>query len=114
VAILEGMTVAKFAKVVAFLRSPLGQRVRTNNHVERLNRQLRADEKVRYRWRTGSGIVRWVVLLLERCWRSRQAAAGPRLWSPGSSAEPNCGPAVRPNEPLGPASGQAPGLAAVG
>ena len=29
-AVLKGMTVAKFSKVVAFLRSPLGQRVRTN------------------------------------------------------------------------------------
>jgi hypothetical protein len=113
-AVLEGMTVAKFAKVVAFLRSPLGQRVRTNNHVERLNRQLRADEKVRYRWRTGRGIVRWVVLLLERCWRSRQAAGGPRLWSPGSGAEPNGHPAERANEPLGTTSGRAPCLAAAG
>ena len=31
-AFLEGMTVPKFARVVAFLRSPLGQGVRTNNH----------------------------------------------------------------------------------
>ena len=100
-AVLAGMTVAKFAKAVAFLRSPLGQRVRTNNHVERLNRQLRSDEKVRYRWRTGRGIVRWVVLLLERCWQSRQAAEGPRLFSPGSGAEPNDRPAVRTTEPQG-------------
>ena len=46
-AVLAGMTVAKFGKVVAFLRSPLGHRVRTNNHVERLHRQIRSDEKVR-------------------------------------------------------------------
>ncbi len=100
-AVLEGMTVAKFRKVVAFLRSPLGQRVRTNNHVERLNRQLRSDERARYRWRTGRGIVRWVVLLLERCWRSRQAAGGPRLFSPGSGAEPNRPPEVPTTEAQG-------------
>ncbi len=38
---------AAFAKLTAFLRSPVGQRQRTNNHVERMNRQLRHDEKVR-------------------------------------------------------------------
>ena len=101
VAILKGMTAAKFRKVVAFLRSPLGQRVRTNNHVERLNRRLRADEKVRYRWRTGRGIVRWVVLLLERCWQARQASAGPRLFGPGAGAEPNPHPAVGTTQPQG-------------
>lgn len=106
-AILEGMTVAKFGKVVAFLRSPLGQRVRTNNHVERLNRQIRSDEKVRYRWRTGRGIVRWVVLLLERCWRSRQVAGGPRLFSPGSGTEPNPRPVLRTTEPPGTDRGRA-------
>src|ERR1700674_5438907 len=35
----------KFDKMVAFLECPVGQRVRTNNHVERANRQLRFDEK---------------------------------------------------------------------
>lgn len=113
-AIVEGMTVAKFAKVVAFLRSPLGQRVRTNNHVERLNRQLRADEKVRYRWRTGRGIVRWVVLLLERCWQSRPAAQGPRRWSPGSGAEPNRSPAREASASQESAPGRVPSLAAAG
>lgn len=113
-AVLEGMTVAKFGKVVAFLRSPLGQRVRTNNHVERLNRQIRADEKVRYRWRTGRGIVRWVVLLLERCWQSRQAAGGPRLFGPGSNAESNPRAAVRTTELQGTERGRDTGLAAAG
>jgi hypothetical protein len=113
-AVLEGMTVAKFGKVVAFLRSPLGQRVRTNNHVERLNRQLRSDEKARYRWRTGRGIVRWVVPLLERCRQSRQAAGGLRLFSPGSGAEPTHRPAVRTTEPQGAENGRTMGLAAVG
>ncbi len=35
----------KFDKMVAFLQCPAGQRVRTNNHVERANRKLRYDEK---------------------------------------------------------------------
>src|SRR5215472_3755615 len=38
----------KFDKMVTFLESPVGQRERTNNHVERANRRLRYDEKVRY------------------------------------------------------------------
>jgi hypothetical protein len=90
--VVEALTVAKFGKVVAFLRSPLGQRVRTNNHVERLNRQLRAEEQARYRWRTGRGIVRWVVLQVERCWRSRQAAEEPRRYGQGGRA--GCGSAA--------------------
>ena len=106
-AVLKGMTAAKFRKVVAFLRSPRGQRVRTNNHGERLNRQRCADEKVRYRWRTGRGIVRWVVLLRERCWQARQAAAGPQLFRPGSGAEPSPRPAVGATEPEGTERGQA-------
>jgi transposase len=113
-AIVAGMTVAKFAKVVAFLGSPLGQRVRTNNHVERLNRQIRADEKVRYRWRTGRGIVRWVALLLERCWQSRQSAEGPRRFSPGSRAEENPRPAIRATEAQEAEKGRPMGLAAAG
>src|SRR5262249_7610174 len=53
-----GMLAAeKFAKMVAFVYSPAGRRVRTNNHVERANRQLRFAEKVRYKWRRR----RWVV-----------------------------------------------------
>jgi transposase len=113
-AIVDGMSVAKFAKVVAFLGSPLGQRVRTNNHVERLNRQIRAAEKARYRWRTGRGIVRWVALLLERCRQSRQAAGGPRMFDPGSSAEPKPRPAVRATAAQETESGRAMGLAAAG
>jgi hypothetical protein len=42
----------KFDKMVAFLESPAGQRERTNNHVERTNRKLRYDEKVRYKFRS--------------------------------------------------------------
>jgi hypothetical protein len=38
-----------YASMIAYLHSPAGQRVRTNNHVERVNRRLRYFEKVRYK-----------------------------------------------------------------
>lgn len=97
-AVVAGLTAAKFGKVVAFLRGALGQRVRTNNHVERLNRQLRAEEKARYGWRTGRGIVRWVALQMERCGRQRQAGAGPRLQGAGggSGRDGGAGPPSSP------------------
>lgn len=60
----------KFDKMIAYLHSPAGQRVRTNNHVERTNRRLRYLEKVRYKWRRRRTIVRFVVLALDR-WRQR-------------------------------------------
>jgi hypothetical protein len=64
----------KFDKMIAYLQSPVGQRVRTNNHVERTNRRLRYFEKVRYKWRRRRTIVRFVVLALER-WRQRHPKA---------------------------------------
>jgi hypothetical protein len=69
--LLEG---GKLDKVLAFLAVPAAERVRTNNHVERANRRLRFAEKVRYKWRKRRWVVRYVVLLLDVCWR--QAAAG--------------------------------------
>jgi len=63
----------KFDKMMAFLRSPQAQRVRTNNHVERTNRRLRHFEKVRYKWRRRRTIVRFVVLALDR-WRNQRMA----------------------------------------
>jgi hypothetical protein len=62
----------KFMKMIAYVQSPVGQRVRTNNHVERTNRRLRYLEKVRYKWRRRRTIVRFVVLAFVR-WRERQA-----------------------------------------
>jgi transposase-like protein len=62
------LTREKFAKMIAFLASPAGQRVRTNNHVERTNRRFRFLEKVRYKWRRRRTLVRFVVLTLDR-WR---------------------------------------------
>jgi hypothetical protein len=61
----------KFAKMIAFLRSPVGCRVRTNNHVERMNRVLRLYEKSRYKWRRARTKVRFVWLLVDRRWGQR-------------------------------------------
>ena len=38
--------------MVTFLECTQEMRVRTNNHVERTNRKIRFDEKVRYKWRS--------------------------------------------------------------
>lgn len=64
----------KFRKAVAFVYSPVAERVRTNNHVERTNRQFRFSEKLRYKWRTRKSIVRFVLLLLDRWWNHATAA----------------------------------------
>jgi hypothetical protein len=69
-----GMLAAeKFAKMIAFLKSPACRRVRTNNHVERVNRKLRHQEKVRYKWRKRRRLVRFLVLLLDRWWGQERA-----------------------------------------
>jgi len=68
------LTPDKFAKMIAYLHSPAGQRVRTNNHVERANRRLRYFEKVRYKWRRRPTIVRFVVLALDRWWQQQAPA----------------------------------------
>jgi transposase-like protein len=89
---------AQFEKMIAFLRSPVGQRVRTNNHVERLNRQLRYCEKVRYRWRRPRRIVAFVLLQLHR----------QEQWRPPTGREPPSGPAGRARAAPGPATPAAP------
>jgi Transposase len=75
---LAMLVAAKFVKMIAFLRSPVGRRVRTNNHVERMNRVLRLYEKSRYKWRAARTKVRFVWLLVDRRWgqRVREWAAG--------------------------------------
>jgi hypothetical protein len=65
----------KFDKMVAFLECPAGQRVRTNNHVERANRKLRYDEKVRYKFRTYRSLERFLCLRLDLL--GRQASSVP-------------------------------------
>jgi transposase-like protein len=66
---LAMLTPSKFNKMIAYLHSPAGQRVRTNNHVERVNRRLRHFEKVRYKWRRRRTIVRFIVLAIDRWYR---------------------------------------------
>ena len=65
---MEQLDDAKFPKLMAYLKSPAGRRVRTNNHVERTNRMFRFLEKVRYKWRRRRALVRFVVLRLEAVW----------------------------------------------
>src|ERR1041385_8432101 len=50
----------RFDKMIAFLESPVGQRVRTNNHTERTNRMVRFDEKVRYKFRSQRSLERFL------------------------------------------------------
>ena len=70
---LAMLTAEKFAKMAAYLRRPVAERVRTNNHVERTNRRLRHFEKVRYKWRRRRTIVRFVILAMQR-WHLRRIA----------------------------------------
>jgi hypothetical protein len=67
----------KFTKAVAFVYSPAAEKVRTNNHVERANRQLRFREKVRYKWRRRKWVVRFVLLALDRWWSQALDAQNP-------------------------------------
>jgi hypothetical protein len=76
----------KFDKMVAFLECPVGQRVRTNNHVEGANRKLRFDEKVRYKWRSWRSLDRFLHLRLGRLGRQAPVAACPRA-NAGSGPE---------------------------
>jgi hypothetical protein len=61
--LLEG---EKFDKMIGFLECPTGERVRTNNHVERANRQLRFAEKLRYKWRSIRSLERYLYLRISR------------------------------------------------
>jgi Transposase len=71
---MEQLEPGKFAQLMAYLKNPLSQRVRTNNHVERTNRMFRFLEKVRYKWRRRKTLVRFVVLTLDGIWRERPSA----------------------------------------
>jgi Transposase len=77
---LAMLTPEKFGKMIAYLHSPAAQRVRTNNHVERVNRRLRYFEKVRYKWRRRRTIVRFIVLAIDRWYRHEgQHRAKPKV-----------------------------------
>jgi hypothetical protein len=71
-----------------YLRSPVGRRMQTNNHVERANRMSRFLEKVRYKWRRRKTLVRFLVLRLDHIrnrageTRSPQASRRPRKQAP--------------------------------
>jgi Transposase len=87
---LEMLRLDQFDKVIAFLRSPQGQRVRTNNHVERINRKLRYWEKVRYKWRKRRSLVRFLVLALARMWDEAflaERSAKPAVATPTASPQ---------------------------
>jgi hypothetical protein len=77
---LAGLGKGKLEKTLCFLSLPLALRQKTNNHVERMNRGLRFDEKVRYKWRRRKSIVRWVLLRVSR--------HVPRPKSPGQQPPP--------------------------
>jgi hypothetical protein len=64
--VLEWLDGEKFDKTQAFCAQPVGQRQKTNNHAERMNRKLRFDEKARYKWRKRRSIVRFVLLRISR------------------------------------------------
>src|SRR5256714_7764603 len=85
--LLEG---DKFDKMVAFLEcpGPAGQRVRTNNHVERANRQVRYDEKVRYKFRTERSLDRFLRLRLGRLDQSASARQPLLKAEPGRASTP--------------------------
>jgi hypothetical protein len=86
---LDLLASPKLGKVMAFVQQPAAEQVRTNNHVERMNRRLRFAEKVRYRWRKRKWVVRWVVLLLDVCWQASAAtAATPRRMPRGQRSPP--------------------------
>ncbi len=69
----------KFDQMIAFLESPAGQRVKTNNHVERTNRKIRFDEKVRYKWRSQRSLDRFLRLRLGRLTRNASMAGPPAV-----------------------------------
>lgn len=70
VAALDLLAEPKLTRMMAFVQTQKEKPQRTNNHVERMNRRLRFAEKVRYRWRKRRWVVRWVVLLLDVCWKT--------------------------------------------
>jgi transposase-like protein len=72
--VLQMLQANAFRKMVAFVYSPVAEKIRTNNHVERANRRLRFWEKVRYKWRRRRWVVRFVLLALDRWWRQVASA----------------------------------------
>jgi transposase-like protein len=96
---LEMLVPEQFSKMIAFLRSPAGERVRTNNHVERANRKIRFWEKVRYKWRRRRRLIQFIVLALDHWWkRVRELRAKERAKQPcKTSAKTNQNTAKKSN-----------------
>jgi hypothetical protein len=88
--LLEG---AKFDKMVTFLGCSQGAQVRTNNHVERTNRKIRFDEKVRYKWRSLRSLDRFLCLRLDLLARQLSTAAGPPV---NAGSTPSTDPTGQP------------------
>jgi hypothetical protein len=78
---LDILSKANMEKLLVYLDQPLAHRkqIRTNNHVERCNRQLRYLEKVRYRWRRARTIVRHLLLQFKNWISARKTS--PRTFS---------------------------------
>lgn len=68
---LKKLRQEKFAKAIEYLRWTHRTKVRTNNHVERMNRTIRLKEKVRYGWRRRQTLVRFIVLSLDAIRRAK-------------------------------------------
>ena len=83
---LEQLSDEKFPKMMAYLKNPISQRVRTNNHVERTNRMIRFWEKVRYKWRRRKMLVRFGVLRLDAIWSHGGLRTRPRKRNPPRSS----------------------------
>jgi hypothetical protein len=81
--VLDGLSEDKFRKTQAFLKQPLEERQKTNNHVERTNRRLRFDEKVRYKWRKRKSVVRFVLLRISRYTPRPKTTGQPPTSPPG-------------------------------
>ena len=80
----------KYNKAVAFAYSEAAEKVRTNNHVEGVNRKFRFAEKSRYKWRRRKWVVRFVLLALDRWWRqvARASAGSAQAASTGREQQP--------------------------
>jgi hypothetical protein len=89
---------AKFDKMVAFLECPVGTRVRTNNHVERTNRKLRCDEKVRYTFRSERSLERFLRLRLELLDRQATPRQMPVEAATTTAAAPSTGADAGPGQ----------------
>lgn len=71
---LEVLKEGNMVKLLTYLDRPTSTRskIRTNNHVERCNRELRYLEKIRYKWRRRRTIVRHIMLQFENWMKRRE------------------------------------------